>query len=171
MQGTRLSLRTTITIPFTVLIVITVALVGYLSFITGSGAVNEVADEVRQNAYTQVRHHLDTFLEAPHQVNRLNKNYIKMSGMDLTDPIALQNYFWQQLQIFDTTSYIYFGNTAGGIMLVAHQGDGSFVARQTDGFAAGKSTVYSMTDDGFRSEMLQRREATTLGDAPGIKRR
>ncbi|MEJ1487490.1 MAG: diguanylate cyclase [Candidatus Sedimenticola sp. (ex Thyasira tokunagai)] len=170
MQQGRLSLKATITIPFIALIAATVAMVGYLSFITGSDAVNEVADEVRQNAYSQVLHHLEGFLEAPHQVNRLNKNYIDMSGMDLGDPIALQNYFWQQLQIFETTNYIYFGNNAGGILLVARRGDGSYVARQTDEFAAGKSTVYLMTDSGTRSEALQRREAYDSRERPWYKK-
>ncbi|MES9855909.1 MAG: diguanylate cyclase [Sedimenticola sp.] len=168
-QG-RLSLKATIAIPFIVLIVATVTLVGYLSFTTGRDAVREVADEVRHNAYAQVLNHLKRFLDAPHQVNRLNKNYIEMSGMDLDDPIALQNYFWQQLQVFDTTSYIYFGNTAGGIMLVARRGDGSFVARQTDNFVAGKSSVYSMSDKGNRREELQRRETYDSRGRPWYKK-
>lgn len=169
MQRARWSLRTTITIPFILLIVATVGLVSYLSFTTGSEAVNDVSAELRQKAYTQTLEHLNSFLEAPHQVNRLNKNYIEMSGLELDDPVALQNYFWQQLQIFDTTSYIYFGNNAGGIMLVARRSDGSFVSRLTDGFAAGKSTVYAMSDDGLRREILQRREFYDSRERPWYK--
>lgn len=165
----RLPLRTAITIPFIALIIATVTLVGYLSFINGQEAVNEAAVKVRQTAYEQILQHLDSFLEAPHRVNQLNANYIQMSELDLDDPIALQNYFWQQLQIFDTTSYIYFGNTDGGIMLLARRADGSFVARQTDGFAAGKSTVYSMTSRGSRGKVLEIREPYDSRGRPWYK--
>lgn len=156
--GKKFPLSTAIAIPFIALIIASVTLVGYLSFINGQEAVNEAAVKVRQTSYAQILQHLDSFLEAPHRVNQLNANYIQISDLDLDDPIALQNYFWQQLQIFDTTSYIYFGNTKGGIMLLARRADGSFVARQTDQFAAGKSTVYNMTAKGNRGTILEHRE-------------
>ena len=167
---TRFPLRILISLPFVLLIILVVTVVGYLSFHTGKSAVNKVSAELRQTIYEQILQHLDNFLETPHKVNLLNDSYIRLSKLDLSDPITLQNYFLQQLRLFDSVNYIYFANTDGGIILVARRADGSIVVREAENFLAGRSTVYAITDEGRRGNVLEKRKHYDARERPWYKK-
>ncbi|PLY16760.1 MAG: hypothetical protein C0631_02780 [Sedimenticola sp.] len=164
-----LPLRSIISIPYAVLIIAVVALVGLLSYKTGEDALEQSTHVLRNQTYQQIHQHLDTFLETPHRVNQLNRNFTLMGALDLDDPDAQQKYFLQQLKVFDSVSYIYFGNTQGGISLAAKRVDGTEVVRQTDDFIAGRSTVYSLNADGTHDQVLEKREFYDSRSRPWYK--
>lgn len=167
---TRFPLRILISLPFVILVILVVAVVGYLSFHTGKNAVNKATAELRRTIYEHILQHLDNFLETPHRVNLINDSYIRLSKLDLNDPLTLQNYFLQQLRLFDTVNYIYFANTEGGIILVARRADGSIVVREAENFLAGRSTVYAVTDEGRRGDILETRKHYDARERPWYKK-
>ena len=149
------TLATVISVPFVILIISSVTLVGYFSYRSGLEVSYEAAAEVRRMTYSRVLEHLTSFLSAPRKINQANAGSIRLQDLNIENPRSLQNHFWQQLQVFRKVSYIHFSNTMGGISLVARRADGSFVARQTEGFNAGRYNMYQLTPEGERGEAIK----------------
>ncbi len=109
----RLPLRMTLVVPFVVQILAAVSLVGYLSFQNGQAAVNTLVFQLQREVARRVEDRLRDFLAVPHKINEINAQKISLGQLDLTDGRQLEQEFWQQSQLFPSTSYIYIGTAAG----------------------------------------------------------
>jgi len=151
----RFSLRTVLIAPFVVIIVLAVALTGYLSFRNGQVAVNDVAAQLRQEITARVEQELHMFLDVPPLINRINVTVMETNLINNQDPIALERYFWQQIQQFETVSSVYFGNSQGGVINSGREGaDGSLYVIATDNFTSGTFNKYATDAQGRRGEVL-----------------
>ena len=99
-------LRLILIVPFLLQIFAAVGLVGYLSFINGQKAVNDLANQLIDKASQQVDEHLDTYLALPQQLNQINADAIASGRLNLNDPKASEQYFWSQARAFKNLSYI-----------------------------------------------------------------
>ena len=68
----KIPLRTILIVPFVLQIFGTVGLLGYLSYRNGQKAVNEVAAQLRSKISDRVQFYLQSYLEIPHLINRIN---------------------------------------------------------------------------------------------------
>ena len=107
----KIPLRIVLIVPFVIQIVLIVGMVGYLSFRNGQQVVNNVAHQLRGEVTARIKEHLSSLLNTPHQINQINANAIRQGILDISDPAAMERYFWQQIQVFDSVTSIYFGNT------------------------------------------------------------
>ena len=105
----RPSLRTILIVPYLVQIFIVVGLVGYISYKNGQKAVKGVAYQLLFEITQRVEENLQSYLQAPHKVNQVNANEIRLNKLDLQDKQRLKHYFWRQIQIADTLSFIGLG--------------------------------------------------------------
>lgn len=141
--------------PFVALVVLAVALAGYLSFRNGQQAVNDVAHQLQGELSARIEEHLVTFLDIPHQINQVNANALRQGLLKASDANALQRHFWEQIQIFDSVTSIYFGNTAGGLVNAGREGAaGSLYVIVTDGFVSGPFRKYATDSQGNQAELL-----------------
>lgn len=101
-------LRALLVVPFVIQTVAAVGLVGYLSFRNGKKAVDELANQVMNQASRQVTGHLSTYLALPHQLNEMNAEAIATGELKLDDLRASETYFWRQAKAFENISYIGF---------------------------------------------------------------
>ncbi len=151
----KIPLRHILIVSFVIPVVLVAGLVGYLSFRNGQQAVNEVAQQLRGEINARISEHLYTFLATPHQINRLNATAISQRQLTVDDPIPLEHHFWQQVQVFDSVSSIYFGNTSGGMVDAGREGPaGSLYVIVTDGFARGPFRKYATDGRGNRTDLL-----------------
>ncbi len=140
---------------FVSLNVLAVGLVGYLSFYNGQRAVNDVAYQLRSEITTRIEEHLYTFLNTPHQINQANANILGQGVFAANDATALERHFWEQIQIFDSVSSIYFGNTEGGLVDAGREGaEGFLYLISTDGFVSGSFKKYATDSQGQRADLL-----------------
>ncbi len=154
-RASRIPLRIVLIAPFVLLIVFVVGLVGYLSFRNGQQAVNTVAGQLRSEITTRIKEHLHTFLDTPHRINQINASLLRQGQLKANDPQALERHFWQQIEIFDSVTSIYFGNTAGGLVNAGREGAAnSRYVIVTDGFVSGPFRKYATDSQGNRAEML-----------------
>lgn len=162
----KIPLRIVLIAPFVLLIVLAVGLVGYLSFFNGQQAVNTVAGQLRGEITARIEEHLHTFLETPHLINQINATLLRQDELKANDANALERHFWQQIQIFDSVTSIYFGNSAGGLVNAGREGatDARYVI-VTDGFVSGPFHKYATDSRGKRTELL-----TTVPDFDARKR-
>lgn len=158
--STKIPLRIVLIVPFVIQVVLITGVVGYISFLNGQQAVNNVAYQLLSELTHRIEEHLYDFLSTPHQINHLNANAIRQGMPAADDPVALERYFWEQIQVFDTVTSIYFGNPQGGLVNAGREGaEGSLYVILTDEFASGPFRKYATDSVGNRREML-----TTLPD-------
>lgn len=147
-------------VPFALLTALAVGSAGYLSFRNGQQAVNEATIQLQREIAIQIERELETFLETPHLLNQINANAIQDELINPGDSAALERYFWQQLQLFESVSSIYFGNPQGGLVDAGREGAGGLLyIAATDSFAAGPFRKYAADERGNRADLL-----TTIPD-------
>ena len=78
----KVPLRTVLIIPFILQIFAAVGLVGYLSFINGQRAVNDLASQLRSEISKRIEDNVRTYLTIPHQVNQTNAAAISLGQLN-----------------------------------------------------------------------------------------
>lgn len=145
------SLRAALIIPLLLQIVI-VGAVGWLSFQNGRQSVDDLALRLQQEVTGRIQEHLNAYLETPHLINEISAEAIRLNLLDTNDPAALERYFWQQAQTFNTIRYVYWGNPEGGIVLAGRDDDGRPIVRTNEGFVSGPYIEYLTDAQGQRIE-------------------
>ncbi|GAB4386004.1 MAG: hypothetical protein Kow00121_51730 [Elainellaceae cyanobacterium] len=92
------SLQTTLIVPFALQVFVAVGITGWLSLQNGQKAVNDVASQLRTEVSNRINQRLDTYLEAPHAINRINALAYSQGSLDLSELNELEPYFWRQAQ-------------------------------------------------------------------------
>ena len=87
----KLSLRTVLIVPFVLQIVGAVGLVGYLSFINGQKAVNNLAGQLMSEVSLRVEQNLQTYLTTPHQINQSKLDAVKLGFLKMENLSAWEN--------------------------------------------------------------------------------
>jgi signal transduction histidine kinase len=109
----KLSLRTVLIVPFVLQILGTVGLVGYFSFRNGQQAVNDLASQLRSELTSRIEEKLRNYTEIPHAINYFNANAFAKGDIDIVNAKG-EDRFWQQIEIFPSTSLIYCGSQQNG---------------------------------------------------------
>ncbi len=109
----RLPLRVVLIVPFIIQLVTVVALIWYLSFSNGQKAIDELTTELRNEITIRIEQHLLSYLKTPHLINQINSDTLRLGALDLANEKEIQHFFWQQLQMFDSASYISFASEDG----------------------------------------------------------
>ncbi len=109
----KIPLQTVLIVPFIVLIVVTVGLVGYLSFRNGQQAVNDVVDQLQTEITARINDHLQTLLATPHLLNTFEANTIALNEVNLQDAEAAQQHFWKNIQSFQGLNASFIGTERG----------------------------------------------------------
>nr|RNJ66638.1 MAG: hybrid sensor histidine kinase/response regulator [Leptolyngbya sp. IPPAS B-1204] len=109
----KLPLRWVLVVPFVLQIFATVGLTGWLALRNGREAVNTVAAQLRNEVATRVQERLQTGMEVPHLINRLNANALSLGQLDLSDLPSRERYFWRQIKTFPQVTHTFIGTAAG----------------------------------------------------------
>ncbi|MDJ1180198.1 adenylate/guanylate cyclase domain-containing protein [Roseofilum sp. BLCC_M91] len=157
----RLPLRLVLVVPFVVQICATVGVVGYLSYRAGQEAVQDLADQLMTEIGDRVEGDLLHRLKEPHQINQSNAQDIRLNILDLDFPQLLEKRFWNQSQVHESVTFIYFGTPEGGIILSGQGDDGQSIIRVTENLVSGDYYKYSVDSEGNRQNLLE----TTTYDA------
>ncbi len=112
-RSIKIPLRVVLVVPFLLQIFAAVGIVGYVSLRNGQEAVNDVAEEVREEISSRIHQHLSSYLAEPHRVNQINAAAIAEGQLDVSNLDQLQRQFWHQIRIFDSVSYIQFASANG----------------------------------------------------------
>ncbi|MEO1300043.1 MAG: cache domain-containing protein, partial [Cyanobacteria bacterium J06636_16] len=152
-------LRIILIVPFVLQIFSAVGLVGYLSFRTGQKAVNDLAVQLQNEISSRVQQKLDTYLEIPPLINQINSNAFTAGLLTIDNPTEIEEFFYKQVKLFDSVSYVFIGNTKGGIIAPGRRLDDVSVMEKTDkfdDFIAGEDyKVYALDDKGRQGELLE----------------
>jgi PAS domain S-box-containing protein len=151
----RIPLWVILIIPSTLIMTTVVTLTGYLSYKNNQVIVNDIATQLLSEISARTTSHLSAFLRIPSHINQSNANVIQNQLLDTTDIEAVRHYLWEEIQIYDTVSSIYFGNTQGGLISAGREGaDGSLYLITTENFAAGKLDKVAVDTAGHPTTVL-----------------
>jgi len=119
-------LRTLLVLSYALPLVLAMALAGLFSFWSDKQTATDFSQQLRDfrgTAMSQVQGQVKEFLDAPHRILDINA----AAGLDLALPHAVQQRFWEQLELFPRLS----------VLLVADQGKNFLgVTRRIDGTLA-----------------------------------
>jgi two-component system sensor histidine kinase ChiS len=150
----KIPLRVILVVPFVLQIFTAVGLVGYLSFKNGQKAVEDLAGQLQEEISDRIEQKLANYFTIPSLINQITARAIRSNLLRLDNQASLEHYFWNQVQVFDTVSYIYFGNEQGGLASAGRLDDGSLIIEATDNFVAGDYKIYSTNHQGQRLELI-----------------
>ncbi|MBE9094696.1 response regulator [Tychonema sp. LEGE 07203] len=145
-------LRLGLTVPFVLQTVAAVSLVGYLSFINGQKAVQELVNSLQGEISDRIQEHLTNYLEKPHTIARLNASTAQLGKLETADLQATQSYFWQQMQVFSSVREIYLGSKQGEFIGVRREASGLLVAKITENFP--RRSYYALDNRGNPTNLL-----------------
>lgn len=124
-----LSLKTLLIVPFVLQLFGAIGAVGYISYTNSQGAVNDVAQQLREELSLRIREELEDYTSVPHAINRINTEAVREGTLDI-DKILGERQFWVQMRSFRNISYIYCGNERGAFMGVARLNEADDLQRQ-----------------------------------------
>ncbi len=122
----RISLRTAVTVPFLVLIVLTVALIGFFSYRNERTAAILLARDLQAELVTAIEDKLPDFLSAPHQINQLNALAFRDSGYRVDHLSDLRKPYFERLLVFPEVTTCALGTADGEFVGVGRLSDGGF---------------------------------------------
>jgi signal transduction histidine kinase len=106
-------LKTVLAIAGIVQVLSAIGLVGYLSYRSSTEALESLADRVLDQVSDRVLEHLDRFTTIPKTVTEINQRDIETQRLPAEDLAPWSTHLIRQSSIFDSVSYIYFGNRLG----------------------------------------------------------
>ena len=107
-------IRLAFTAPVLVQLVSVVGLVGYLSFRNGQLAVQDLASQLRNEVSARIKGELESYLNTPHEINRLNAAAFANGDLDIEQAGHGEHLLFQQMQIHPSIAMVYCGNTHTG---------------------------------------------------------
>jgi signal transduction histidine kinase/CheY-like chemotaxis protein len=128
----KIPLRWLLIAPFTLQLVGTVGLVGYLSYRSGQQAVTNLADRMMTEISDRVEQNLDHYLALPDLVAKTDVQLIEQNHLDEKDLDSLEQHFARQFQVFESISSIALANEAGDFLALGRMGTDSLIIRRLD---------------------------------------
>lgn len=106
-------LRTVLTIPFIIQIVLLVGLTSYLSLRNSQESTEQFIRQLRQELSQRIKDHLTAYLQVPLQTNQVIINSLELGIGDVLQPRSLEPLFIKTIQDFPSIAYLQLGNIEG----------------------------------------------------------
>lgn len=129
-------------------------LTGYFSFRHGQKAIHDLTIQLRYQASNSIQDELNSYLAAPHQLNQIKANAIRLNHANADDFDRLRPYLLAQLQVINSVTNTGIGTPSGNYISVGRQIDGSFSNPVSDR-SLGKFFRYKLDANGNRIGVLQ----------------
>ncbi|MCV6637205.1 SpoIIE family protein phosphatase [Candidatus Albibeggiatoa sp. nov. NOAA] len=110
---TQLRLRTILTVPFIIQIVLAVGLTGYLSLYNGHVSIQEFIGQSRHALTQKIHDHLDLYLQEPVRANHAVINSLELGVGNTKQPRTLEALFQKTMHDFPSIAYIQLGTKDG----------------------------------------------------------
>lgn len=115
-RSSQTSLPWMLTVPFILQIVSVVSLVGYLSYRSGQGSVEDLTNQLIDSASKRIQQQLTDYLAAPRLASQLNSDAVRRGELTLDldrSDAQREQYLWQHMQLFRQLSWLSLGSERG----------------------------------------------------------
>ena len=91
-----------------------VGLVGFLSLRNSHKTVDTLANQLRQELTARIKRELQSYFEAPHEINRLNATAFARGEIDVEQARFGEAQMYQQMKIASNVAFVYCGSSRRG---------------------------------------------------------
>ena len=170
----RRPLRRVLAAPFLALMLVLVAITGWLWYLSARAAVDEVTGQLRAEISGRIGEFLSGYLAIPHRINALNEDAILLGEIRDWTPDTLGRHFLRQLEEFPEVAYIFLGTVYGGAAGAGRGDDGLLKVDSTDvdpalGLVAGTRSEYTPDVDGGIGDFLGSRAGFDARERPWFR--
>jgi hypothetical protein len=140
------------------LIVIAVAITGYLSYRSGQESVEALATRLTEEVTIRIEEHITAFVEIPNLFHEINAAAAVSGEIDLSNYDELREYFWNEVYISQSVPYLYYGNEQGHFVGIDTSFGGEPVFKIQDETTGSDRVTYSLSAEGIPLEEIKRSE-------------
>jgi methyl-accepting chemotaxis protein len=159
-------LRTALLVPFVLLIVAAVGLVGYLSFRNGQKAVNSLVLQLQNEASSRIYQHLDTLLATPPQINQINVDAYELGNLNLLDYERTGRQFHSQMKTFKSLGFLGFGRPQGSEFVgIGREADGRLYMEMMRSAYKGRFKLYELDSQGNPTRVTEHEAFEYVNDS------
>ncbi|TVQ17885.1 MAG: hybrid sensor histidine kinase/response regulator [Leptolyngbya sp. DLM2.Bin15] len=116
-------------LPFTLQVVGTVGVVGYLSFRNSQSAVYNLATQLMSELTLRIRQETQLYVEMPFLINSVNAIALLQEDIQVAE-MQGEYLLWQQFQAFPTTNLVYCATEDGAFMGVGYSNEDQSIQLQ-----------------------------------------
>ena len=102
----RHSLKSILLVPFILQITIGISIIGYISFLYGQWAVNNLSAKLRTELTFRIGEHLENYLTRSHLVNQTTANAVESGLLALNDLRSHKDFLSRQMSEFESLKFI-----------------------------------------------------------------
>ena len=135
----RVSLRTALTTPIVLLVVLFTAAIGFSSYRSGQRTVEDFATQLHHEVSRHILQYLSQYLATPRQLAQTNAAALSLETISLEEWQVTGTYLWEQMQAFEVQGLFYREGVEGQLLL----------SRDEDGMAR----LYRYREDNNDEEM------------------
>ncbi len=153
-----LSLKWLLIIPFVLQIMAAVGLVGYLSYRSGQKSVEDIASSLITEIGNRIEQNLLHYFEQPTKVSTNTANLIQLGILNWHDLATIEQYFWKQLQTFNSLGGLVILNKEKEAVTVGIDAYGACNVRIKNKSTHGYFEHYATDNQGKRLKFLDRKK-------------
>ncbi|MDB9312406.1 adenylate/guanylate cyclase domain-containing protein [Spirulina sp. CS-785/01] len=152
----KLPLRWVIIAPMILQISTAVGVVGWLSWRSGQRTVIDLATRLSTQVSQQIDKQVRNYLNTSELVLKVNQTAVETGNLKLNNFQQLERYFWEQTQLTEFVSTLFYGSAEGEFLQV-EQSEPPTVSIRTQETAPNWE-VYQLNDQGERIKRVQVKE-------------
>jgi|GEM_PF-3320026 len=146
---------TVLIVPFVSQIILAVSLVGWLSLRNGQRAVNNVADQLRQETIARINQNLVSYLDAAQQTTQANADAISSGLLSVENFEPWNSHLWRQTLRSPSLSLIGLGLETKGVIVTDRSGkDGKILIRVSEESNGYNLQGYALNPAGEREKIV-----------------
>ncbi|GAB1471188.1 hypothetical protein MASR2M66_20660 [Chloroflexota bacterium] len=141
-----------------VVIIIAIGLTAWLSYQSGLGSAQTLAERLNQEVSARINDRINSFLELPHIFHEINLAVLNSGDADLNNFDSMRELFWGEVFVTQSVPYLYYGTPKGDFLGidVIFGGEPAFKIRNEE--TSPNRVTYSMTAEGQPLEELESKE-------------
>ncbi|MGL5876161.1 MAG: HAMP domain-containing protein, partial [Xenococcaceae cyanobacterium] len=147
-------LQVILIVPFVLQIFGTVSIIGYLSFRNGQQTVNDLGKQLVEQLSDRVYHHIEDFLQQPHQVHHNIVSAINSDNLNPENLQQLQCYFLPLILQSDSTKNILFASVKGELIGIDRRTNNDRILLKIKNSATGNNRNVYKIDSQCRQQEL-----------------
>ncbi|MGD1711888.1 histidine kinase dimerization/phospho-acceptor domain-containing protein, partial [Dapis sp. BLCC M172] len=150
----KLSLRMVLIIPFVMQLLVSVGLVGYLSYRSGQDAVQNLSERLMTEVVERVNLYIQQNLQTAMQINKMNIEAVRSQTVNLNNLAEVEQLLWVRIKQFETVTGIFLGFPDGTFRVTHRRNKQRIEGMISDSKRPERLTMYLLDERGNRTQEL-----------------
>lgn len=150
-----LSIRLKIPILIVTPLITVVLLTGWLAYLNGRKAVDELAEQLSRQISDEIEMQTQGYLRKPYLIHHTNAAVIRSGNLNVENFQQLERFFWYQIQQSELVNNIAFGNEQGDFIRVTRDDEsGENTVMIRDKSTVPNRNIYQLDSRGNRTKLI-----------------